>query len=114
MASCRAYITMKGMTVPAVSAGSNHVGAKETCTPQVSCPPGRAAPVEPVMRKTPEPASVADIFRISRRLRSLTEYVTILSPFRARIEDNAPPQHPKCGLLLSSQDISSPSSSHWN
>src|SRR5262249_34855893 len=32
----------------------------------------------------------------------------------ARIEDNAPPQHPKCGLLGSSQDISSPSSSHCN
>jgi hypothetical protein len=47
MASCRAYIIMKGTTVPGVSAGSNHVGAKETCTPQVSCPPGWAAPAEP-------------------------------------------------------------------
>src|SRR5215813_3555589 len=81
-ASCRAYITMKGMRVPGVSAGSNHVGAKETCTPQVSCPPGWAAPAEPDERKTVEPASAAEIFRISRRLTSPTEWIAILGPFR--------------------------------
>src|SRR5215475_3994540 len=84
MASCNAYITMKGMTVPPdVSAGSNHAGARETCTPQVSCPCGLAVPAEPVEGKTPEPASTADIFRISRRVRSPTEQVAILSPFSA-------------------------------
>src|SRR5262249_27442465 len=83
MASCSAYITMKGIAVAAVSAGSNHVGAKETCTPQVSCPPGWAAPAEPVERRTPEPASAAEIFRISRRLRSPTAWIVILGPFSA-------------------------------
>src|SRR6516162_1194351 len=34
---------MKGVMSPGVSAGSNHVGANETCTPQVSCPCGVAA-----------------------------------------------------------------------
>jgi hypothetical protein len=28
-ASCNAYITMKGVMIPGVSAGSNHVGASE-------------------------------------------------------------------------------------
>ena len=36
MASCSAYITMNGVMMPGVSAGSNHVGASEMCTPQVS------------------------------------------------------------------------------
>src|SRR5262245_10802678 len=27
-------------TIPGISAGSNHVGANETCTPQVTCPSG--------------------------------------------------------------------------
>src|SRR5262245_5483816 len=47
MASCSAYITMKGVMIPGVSAGSNHVGANEMCTPQVSCPSGPAARGEP-------------------------------------------------------------------
>src|SRR6516162_2134306 len=47
MASCSAYITMKGVMIPGVSAGSNHVGANEMCTPQVSCPSGLAARAEP-------------------------------------------------------------------
>src|SRR5262249_54848313 len=42
-----AYITMKGVMIPGVSAGSNHVGANEMCTPQVSCPSGLAARAEP-------------------------------------------------------------------
>src|SRR6516165_7573714 len=46
MASCSAYITMKGVMIPGVSAGSNHVGANEMCTPQVSCPSGLAAQAE--------------------------------------------------------------------
>src|SRR5262245_22510112 len=82
MASCSAYITMKGIAVAAVSAGSNHVGAREMCTPQVSCPPGCATPAEPDESKTLEPASAADIFRISRRLRSPTEWIAILGPLQ--------------------------------
>src|SRR5262249_40988690 len=94
MASCSAYITMKGIAVAAVSAGSNHVGAKETCTPKVSCPPGWAAPAEPVERKTPEPASAPEIFRISRRLRSLTAWIVILGPFCVGLGINTAP----CGV----------------
>src|SRR5262245_16228988 len=33
---------MNGVMMPGVSAGSNHVGASETWTPQVSCPSGAA------------------------------------------------------------------------
>src|SRR5215831_9140098 len=33
--------------IPDTSAGSNHTGASETCTPQVSCPSGPAASAEP-------------------------------------------------------------------
>src|SRR5262245_47342798 len=82
MASCSANITIKGVVMPSVSAGSNHVGASEMCTPQVSCPSGWAA-AKPVEGKTPVPASTADNFRISRRLRPSTESVTMWSPFRA-------------------------------
>ena len=35
IASCSAYISMNGVTIPVVSAGSNHVGASETWIPQV-------------------------------------------------------------------------------
>ena len=41
MASCSAYSTMNGVMMPAVSAGSSHVGASEMCTPTVSWPDGR-------------------------------------------------------------------------
>src|SRR5262245_34785969 len=34
---------MKGVTMPGVSAGSNHVGASEMWTPQVICPAGCVA-----------------------------------------------------------------------
>ena len=34
---------MKGVMMPGVSAGSNHVGASEMCTPQVICPAGCVA-----------------------------------------------------------------------
>jgi hypothetical protein len=43
MASWSAYITMKGVIMLGVSAGSNHVGATETGTAHVSCPPGTVA-----------------------------------------------------------------------
>src|SRR2546423_6418847 len=34
---------MDGVMMPDISAGSNHVGARDTCTPQVSCPSGPVA-----------------------------------------------------------------------
>jgi hypothetical protein len=43
MPSWSAYITMNGVMMPGVSAGSSHVGASVTCTPQVICPSGAAA-----------------------------------------------------------------------
>src|SRR5687767_12686786 len=42
MASWSAYITMKGVMMPGVSAGSNHVGAIEMWTPHVTSPSGAA------------------------------------------------------------------------
>src|SRR5262244_1048420 len=75
--------------IPAVSAGSNHDGASDTCTPQVTCPSGFAAAAEPVEQRTPEPAKAADIFRMSRRLGSPTEWVAILAPFRLRLSSPA-------------------------
>src|SRR5215831_19437627 len=44
IASCSAYITMKGVMMPGVSAGSNQVGASDICTPHVSWRCGAAAP----------------------------------------------------------------------
>src|SRR5437870_2664575 len=35
---------MKGVMTPGVSAGSNHAGASETCTANVTCPSGAATP----------------------------------------------------------------------
>ena len=43
MASCMAYSIMKGVMMPAVSAGSNQVGARETCAPMVHLPVRRRA-----------------------------------------------------------------------
>src|SRR5262249_24574550 len=42
IASCSAYITMKGVMMPNVSAGSNQIGARETCEPMVIWPSGAA------------------------------------------------------------------------
>ena len=42
-ASWSAYMTMNGVMIPSVSAGSNHFGASETCTPHVIWPSGAAA-----------------------------------------------------------------------
>src|SRR5262245_20058875 len=43
MPSWRAYMSMNGVMIPGVSAGSNQVGASDTWTPQVICPSGAAA-----------------------------------------------------------------------
>src|ERR1700709_2481746 len=45
-ASCIAYISMKGVMRPGVSAGSNQVGASEMCAPMVSVP-SEAASIGP-------------------------------------------------------------------
>src|SRR4030095_6282718 len=37
-------MTMKGVMIPGVSAGSNQVGASEMCAPQIISPSGAAAP----------------------------------------------------------------------
>ena len=42
IASCMAYSIMKGVMMPAVSAGSNQVGASETCDAMRSWPSGAA------------------------------------------------------------------------
>jgi hypothetical protein len=51
---------MNGVTIPGVSAGSNHVGASEMWTPQVTWPSGAAA------------AGTAAVVEISR-MRTMTE-----------------------------------------
>src|SRR4029077_17394980 len=57
--------TINGVMIPETSAGSNHTGASETCTPHVSCPSGVAATAEPGAPATrPNAARV----RRSRRL----------------------------------------------
>src|ERR1051326_6696633 len=82
---------MYGVIIPGVSAGSNHDGAKDTCTPQVICPSG-AAPAAPVAAKTCAPASAADSFKTSRRLRLPKEYFAIFPPSSA-LKQNAAPRH---------------------
>src|SRR5215831_11750690 len=42
IASCIAYISMKGVMIPNVSAGSNQMGARVTCEPMVIWPSGAA------------------------------------------------------------------------
>src|SRR5262252_4971461 len=77
---------MNGVMMPSVSAGSSQRDASVMCTAHVIVPWGAAAAgaASPLERTTPEPASAADIFRISRRLRSPAEEVAILSPFPRR------------------------------
>src|SRR3954463_4627070 len=55
---------MKGVITPGVSAGSNQVGARETCTPQVIWPCGSAS----AERGTPTARPSAPSTRRSRRL----------------------------------------------
>ena len=52
--------------MPGVSAGSNQVGASDTCTPQVSCPPG--LPAQAALRPKPakpSPESANTVRRVS-------------------------------------------------
>src|SRR5262245_40685125 len=53
---------MKGVMIPGVSAGSNHVGASEMCMPQVICPAGcvaRAGSMDALAASTRTPSAVA-------------------------------------------------------
>src|SRR5262245_18027415 len=76
---------MNGVMMPSVSAGSSQRDASVMCTPHVIVPSGAAAAgAARPLERTPEPASAADIFRISRRVRSPTELVAILSLFERR------------------------------
>src|SRR5262245_33816342 len=61
---------MKGVMTPGVSAGSNHVGANEMCTPQVSCPSGPVAlagpwapTIEATMRSVKLPRTAARVLK---------------------------------------------------
>src|ERR1700730_1202540 len=59
---------MNGVMIPETPAGSNHIGASETCTPQISCPSVPAAIAEPGAPATTPSAAAA---RRSRRLISV-------------------------------------------
>src|ERR1700730_9925703 len=59
---------MNGVMIPETSAGSNHIGASDTCTPQISCPSVPAAIAEPGAPATRPSAASA---RISRRVTPL-------------------------------------------
>src|SRR4051812_39395624 len=65
IASCRAYITRNGVMIPAVSAGSNHVGASEMCTPMVNWPAGSTPRAGCPMALTLAPVSARNLRRLS-------------------------------------------------
>src|SRR5262249_58412945 len=71
IASCSAYITMKGVMMPGVSAGSNQVGASDICTPQVSWPLAAAAPASrgKLAAATPSAAPAIASRRVMRATR---------------------------------------------
>src|SRR5204863_1449509 len=79
-ASCSAYITMNGVTIPGVSAGSNHVGASEMWTPQVTWPSGAAAA---------GPAAAAEI----SRTRTVTERRGLIMSLQPRSAPRDRPDH---------------------
>src|SRR5216683_4587649 len=49
---------MKGVLMPVVSAGSNHAGASEACTPHVIRPSGAAAAASGALRSTDASANI--------------------------------------------------------
>src|SRR5262245_66513338 len=69
---------MNGVTIPGVSAGSNHVGASEMWTPQVTCQSGAA------------PAGTTAIVEISRT-RTMTERRGLIRASSRRVD--APTYH---------------------
>src|SRR5215469_949684 len=77
---------MNGVTIACVSAGSNQVGASETCKAQVSWPCGAAAPAD--RGKAAVAAPIAVIASTSRRVCTLADEPRP-SPRRADIVINA-------------------------
>src|SRR5205823_6329355 len=89
---------MNGVMMPLASAGSNQVGANDTCTPQVSCPagpPARARPGAPATRPSALRASKSRR-RTPSALRSTTEqpclFDVIVPPSRVMPEAPTPPR----------------------
>src|SRR5215831_628795 len=58
---------MYGVTIPDISAGSNQVGASDTCTPQVICPAGPALLAALGIMIISASARTAQIFACVRR-----------------------------------------------
>src|SRR5438093_2494704 len=91
---------MNGVMIPLVSAGSNQVGASETCTAHVSCPSGAAR----VAAGVPSPASEATN-RIRTR-REIAEWRTrsVMGPPLPRDDSGAKPRtderNPKCAAII--------------
>src|SRR5215217_3175189 len=67
-ASWRAYKNMNGVIMPGVSAGSNQVGDKVTCTPMVNCPRGWAVACDTRQGQSVSPAAPPSAPCRSRRL----------------------------------------------
>src|SRR4029434_10576785 len=67
-ASWRAYKNMNGVIIPGVSAGSNQVGDKVTCTPTVNCPRGWAVACATRQGQSVSPAAPPRAPCKSRRL----------------------------------------------
>src|SRR5262245_33000176 len=90
-ASWSPYRIMYGVMIPEVSAGSNHVGASETCTAQVIWPSGAAT--------TGDRGASASIRTINAPTRTGTCLITESSPEgsmsegakRPRLSDGEPP-----------------------
>src|SRR5436853_6143649 len=71
---------MNGVTIPGVSAGSNHVGASEMWTPQVTWPSGRASG---------GPGAAAEI----SRTRTVTERRGLIMSLQPRSAPRDRPDH---------------------
>src|ERR1700722_14883062 len=63
-ASCIAYISRKGVMMPAVSAGSNQVGASETCEAMVICPSAAATALRGSMPATAAAVNPSTLLRV--------------------------------------------------
>src|SRR5215470_2226140 len=77
-ASCSAYSTMNGVITEGVSAGSNHVGASEMCTAQVTSPSGAA--------------TAGDAMRSSSRTNAAACSLTMSPPRDEAAEQRAVPE----------------------
>ena len=85
IASCMAYSIMNGVMMPAVSAGSNQVGARETCEAMRSSPCGAA----PAARGAAPIAAATERPRTPRRVmlgrgEAMVRVPRYAPPFRRR------------------------------